>query len=62
MLHSIAVGNIIPANVKVIAIDISQPVVTKLLDRGTTQAIGIVTDIGSFLPMVLDHLEQLSKK
>jgi lysine-ketoglutarate reductase/saccharopine dehydrogenase-like protein (TIGR00300 family) len=62
MLHSIAVGNMIPARVKVVAVDISQAVVTKLLDRGTTQAIGVVSDIGAFLPMVLDHLEQISKK
>jgi lysine-ketoglutarate reductase/saccharopine dehydrogenase-like protein (TIGR00300 family) len=62
MLHSIAVGNMIPARVKVVAVDISQAVVTKLLDRGTTQAIGIVSDIGAFLPMVLHHLEQISKK
>ena len=62
MLHSIAVGNMIPARVKVVAVDISQAVVTKLLDRGTTQAIGIVSDIGAFLPMVLHQLEQISKK
>jgi lysine-ketoglutarate reductase/saccharopine dehydrogenase-like protein (TIGR00300 family) len=62
MLHSIAVGNMIPARVKVVAVDISQAVVTKLLDRGTTQAIGIVSDIGAFLPMVLNQLEQISKK
>jgi hypothetical protein len=61
MLHSIAVGNMIPARVKVVAVDISQAVVTKLLDRGTTQAIGIVSDIGAFLPMVLGQLEQISK-
>ena len=59
MLHSIAVGNMLPASVKVIAIDINQPVVTKLLDRGTTQAIGIVTDIGSFLPLIMNHLESI---
>ncbi|HEX5892455.1 MAG TPA: TIGR00300 family protein [Nitrososphaeraceae archaeon] len=58
MLHSIAVGNMLPATVKVVAVDISQPVVTKLLDRGTTQAIGIVTDVGAFLPMVVQELEQ----
>jgi lysine-ketoglutarate reductase/saccharopine dehydrogenase-like protein (TIGR00300 family) len=58
MLHSIAVGNMLPASIKVVAVDISQPVVTKLLDRGTTQAIGVVTDIGSFLPMVVQCLEQ----
>jgi len=62
MLHSIAVGNMIPARVKVVAVDISQAVVTKLLDRGTTQAIGIVSDIGAFLPMVLSQLEYISKK
>jgi hypothetical protein len=61
MLHSIAVGNMIPSSVKVIAIDINQPVVTKLLDRGTTQAIGIVTDIGSFLPLIMKHLESIIK-
>ena len=59
MLHSIAVGNMLPASVKVIAVDINQPVVTKLLDRGTTQAIGVVTDIGSFLPIVMKNLESL---
>ncbi|HJY09716.1 MAG TPA: TIGR00300 family protein [Nitrososphaeraceae archaeon] len=59
MLHSIAVGNMLPAKVKIIAVDISQPVVTKLLDRGTSQAVGIVTDVGAFLPIVVQYLEQL---
>jgi lysine-ketoglutarate reductase/saccharopine dehydrogenase-like protein (TIGR00300 family) len=59
MLHSIAVGNMLPASVKVIAVDINQSVVTKLLDRGTTQAMGVVTDIGSFLPIVMRNLEEL---
>ncbi|HEU4606410.1 MAG TPA: TIGR00300 family protein [Nitrososphaera sp.] len=62
MLHSIAVGNMLPASVKVVAVDISQPVVTKLIDRGTAQAIGIVTDIGAFLPIVVDHLKQIAGK
>jgi lysine-ketoglutarate reductase/saccharopine dehydrogenase-like protein (TIGR00300 family) len=62
MLHSIAVGNMLPASVKVIAVDISQPVVTKLLDRGTSQAVGIVTDVGAFLPIVVQFLEQLIMK
>lgn len=57
MLHSIAVGNMLPSYVKVIAVDINQSVVTKLLDRGTTQAIGIVTDVGVFLPMILQNLK-----
>jgi lysine-ketoglutarate reductase/saccharopine dehydrogenase-like protein (TIGR00300 family) len=60
MLHSIAVGNMLPAKVKVVALDISQPVVTKLLDRGTSQAIGVVSDVGAFLPMVVQQLEKIN--
>ena len=60
MLHSIAVGNMLPASVKVVAVDISQPVVTKLIDRGTAQAIGIVTDVGAFLPIVVEHLKNIT--
>jgi lysine-ketoglutarate reductase/saccharopine dehydrogenase-like protein (TIGR00300 family) len=60
MLHSIAVGNMLPASVKVVAVDISQPVVTKLIDRGTAQAIGIVTDVGAFLPIIVEHLKEFS--
>lgn len=59
MLHSIATGNMLPANVKVIVVDINQPTVTKLMDRGTWQALGIVSDVGAFLPMVV---EQIKKK
>ncbi len=62
MLHSIAVGNMLPSSVKVVAVDISQPVVTKLIDRGTAQAIGIVTDVGAFLPIVADQLEKMAQK
>jgi lysine-ketoglutarate reductase/saccharopine dehydrogenase-like protein (TIGR00300 family) len=49
MLHSIAVGNLLPAHVKTISVDISPAVVTKLTDRGTFQSIGLVTDIEPFL-------------
>ncbi len=45
MLHSIATGNMLPADVKIIIIDINQPAVTKLMDRGTWQALGIVSDV-----------------
>ncbi len=58
MLHSIATGNMLPANVKVIAVDINQPTVTKLMDRGTWQALGIVTDVGAFLPMVAEGIRK----
>jgi lysine-ketoglutarate reductase/saccharopine dehydrogenase-like protein (TIGR00300 family) len=58
MLHSIATGNMLPANVKVIVVDISQPTVTKLMDRGTWQALGIVSDVGAFLPMVVQQIRK----
>ena len=61
MLHSIATGNMLPADVKVIVVDISQPTVTKLMDRGTWQALGIVTDVGAFLPLVTQELQKLAK-
>ena len=56
MLHSIATGNMLPADVKVIVIDINQPTVTKLMDRGTWQALGIVSDVGAFLPMIANQI------
>ena len=59
MLHSIATGNMLPANVKVIVVDISQPTVTKLMDRGTWQALGIVSDVGAFLPLVAQEIKKL---
>ena len=43
MLHSIAVGNMLPSYVKTICVDINPATVTKLIDRGTAQAIGVVT-------------------
>lgn len=49
MLHSIGVGNMLPSWVKVVCVDINPAVVTKLSDRGSTQTIGIVTDVGLFL-------------
>ena len=49
MLHSIATGNILPASVPLVSVDINPATVTKLADRGSSQAIGIVTDIGLFL-------------
>jgi len=61
MLHSIATGNMLPAHVKVIVVDISQPTVTKLMDRGTWQALGIVTDVGAFLPMVSQEIKKFKK-
>ena len=48
-LHAIATGNLLPATVKTVCVDINPAVVTKLTDRGTFQAMGLVTDVGLFL-------------
>lgn len=61
MLHSIAVGNILPSQVKSICVDINPATVTKLSDRGSAQVVGIVTDVGSFLPMLYHELQNKEK-
>jgi lysine-ketoglutarate reductase/saccharopine dehydrogenase-like protein (TIGR00300 family) len=52
MLHSIAVGNMLPSWVKIVCIDINPAVATKVSDRGTGQAVGVVTDVGLFLDLL----------
>lgn len=56
MLHSIATGNMLPASVKTVCVDINPSVVTKLADRGSSQALGIVTDVGLFCHLLADRL------
>ncbi len=56
MLHSIATGNILPASVPLVCVDINPATVTKLADRGSSQAVGIVTDIGLFLEQLAREL------
>lgn len=56
MLHSIATGNMLPAWVKTVAVDINPAVVTKLADRGTFQALGLVTDAELFLRELVEEL------
>jgi len=56
MLHAIGVGNMTPAWVRTICVDINPAVVTKLSDRGSAQAIGVVTDVGLFLRLLADEL------
>ncbi|MGI6208346.1 MAG: TIGR00300 family protein [Anaerolineae bacterium] len=56
MLHSIAVGNLLPATVRVAVVDINPAVVTKLADRGSFQAVGLVTDAELFLRELCDEL------
>ncbi len=58
MLHSIAVGNMLPAAVHTVCIDINPAVVTKLVDRGSFQTVGIVTDVGLFLEQLADELDR----
>jgi len=57
-LHSIAVGNMLTSGVKIVCVDINPAVVTKLSDRGTSQAVGLVSDVGAFLPLLVNELEK----
>ncbi|HLB12670.1 MAG TPA: TIGR00300 family protein, partial [Dehalococcoidia bacterium] len=56
MLHSIATSNLLPGHVTVVCVDINPAVVTKLMDRGGIQAVGLVMDVGSFLRELELHL------
>ena len=56
MLHSIATGNLLPASVPLVCVDINPATVTKLADRGSAQATGVVTDVGLFLGALADEL------
>jgi lysine-ketoglutarate reductase/saccharopine dehydrogenase-like protein (TIGR00300 family) len=58
MLHSIATGNMLPSRVRTICVDINPSVVTKLADRGSAQAVGIVTDVGLFLHLLARRLKK----
>ncbi|MHC1632142.1 MAG: ornithine cyclodeaminase, nickel-pincer nucleotide-dependent [Methanotrichaceae archaeon] len=62
MLHSIATGNLLPSRVKTICVDINPSAVTKLMDRGTAQAIGLVTDVGMFLPRIVEEIRIQTQK
>ncbi|OYT52872.1 MAG: TIGR00300 family protein [Candidatus Altiarchaeales archaeon ex4484_2] len=61
MLHGIAVGNMLPSKVKTVAIDINPYVVTRLQDRGTTQALGLVTDPAVLLPLLVQEIKKLER-
>ncbi len=58
MLHSIATGNMLPSWVKIVCVDINPAVATKVSDRGTGQAVGVVTDVGIFLDALAKELIQ----
>lgn len=57
MLHSVAVGNLLPARVKVVCVDINLATVTKLTDRGSFQTVGLVTDVEPFLRVLVQELD-----
>ena len=58
MLHAIAAGNMLPSWVKIVCVDINPAVATKVSDRGTGQAVGVVTDVGLFLDHLARSIEQ----
>jgi hypothetical protein len=58
-LHSIAVGNLLPAEVKVVCVDINPSTVIKLNDRGSFQTVGLVTDVEPFLRALVTEVNKL---
>ncbi|MDG5776052.1 TIGR00300 family protein [Haloarculaceae archaeon H-GB2-1] len=56
LLHSVAVGNCLPSTTRVVCVDINPATVTQLVDRGSDQAVGMVTDIGTFVPILAEEL------
>lgn len=62
MLHSIGVGNMTPAGVKMVCVDINPAVVTKLSDRGSLESVGVVTDVGLFLSLLTRQLDKLTSR
>jgi lysine-ketoglutarate reductase/saccharopine dehydrogenase-like protein (TIGR00300 family) len=56
-LHAIATGNLLPAWVKVACVDINPATVTKLMDRGSIQTVGVVTDVEPFLRALVNELD-----
>ncbi len=56
MLHSIATGNMAPSWIKLVSVDINPAVATKVSDRGTGQAVGVVADVGMFLDLLAKAL------
>ena len=57
LLHGIGVGNMLPAWVRMVCVGINPAVVTKLADRGSSQTIGLVTDVGLFLHRLVQNLQ-----
>ena len=62
MLHSVAVGNLLPARIKVVCVDINPSTVIKLSDRGSFQTVGLVTDVEPFLRALTQEIDVLERK
>ena len=56
LLHSVGVGNCLPSTTRTVCVDIDPSTVTQLIDRGSSHAIGMVTDVGTFVPLLADDL------
>ena len=61
-LHSVAVGNLLPAWVRVVCVDINPSTVIKLNDRGSFQTVGLVTDVEPFLRVLTQEVDELEKQ
>ena len=61
-LHSIAVGNLLPATTSVVCVDINPSTVIKLSDRGSFQTVGLVTDVAPFMNQLLLEIEKLESR
>jgi lysine-ketoglutarate reductase/saccharopine dehydrogenase-like protein (TIGR00300 family) len=61
LLHSVAVGNLLPAWVKVVCVDINPSTVIKLSDRGSWQTVGLVTDVEPFLRALVQEVEAIEQ-
>lgn len=61
-LHSVAVGNLLPAWVKVVCVDINPSTIIKMSDRGSFQTVGLITDVEPFLRSLLAELDLLEQQ
>lgn len=62
LLHSVAVGNCLPSTTRTVCVDINPATVTQLVDRGSAQAVGMVTDVGTFVPILAEKLGETDGK
>jgi hypothetical protein len=56
LLHSVVVGNCLLSTTRVVCVEINPSTVTQLFDRGSAQAVGMMADIGTFMPILVDNI------